>query len=226
MLIAEDLLLLLTDDRTGKLAVPPDYVDVALGGAVLLDLQRAGRVAISGEADASRPECWLVTDRGETSDIVLDESLACLGATRGGEAKDVVCALANGLRKRLYARLVARGLLHEESTKVLGIFPTHRWPASDAVRVNSVRSLLVDALRVGATDDTRAGALISLLQALKAVRRVVDPTEAGVPKKIIDANAKQISERSWISKPVREAIDEITAIAAAAAASTTAVSRS
>ena len=34
MLIANDLLLLLTDDRTGKLRAPSNQVDIALGGAL------------------------------------------------------------------------------------------------------------------------------------------------------------------------------------------------
>jgi hypothetical protein len=36
MLLVEDLLLLLTDDETGKLAAPSTEVDVALGGALLV----------------------------------------------------------------------------------------------------------------------------------------------------------------------------------------------
>ena len=36
MLIAEDLLLLLTDDETGKLAASTTLVDIALGGALLV----------------------------------------------------------------------------------------------------------------------------------------------------------------------------------------------
>jgi hypothetical protein len=39
MLIASDLLLLLTDDETGKLLAPPSQLDIALGGALLLELQ-------------------------------------------------------------------------------------------------------------------------------------------------------------------------------------------
>jgi len=38
MLLAEDLLLLLTDDDTGKLAASSTEVDVALGGALLAEL--------------------------------------------------------------------------------------------------------------------------------------------------------------------------------------------
>ena len=44
MLIASDLLLLLTDDRTGKLRVPSNQIDIALGGALLIELAIALRV--------------------------------------------------------------------------------------------------------------------------------------------------------------------------------------
>ena len=37
MLLAEDLLLLLTDDASGKLLLPAEQVDIALRGANLLD---------------------------------------------------------------------------------------------------------------------------------------------------------------------------------------------
>ncbi len=42
MLIAEDLLLLLTDDASGRLAVPPAQADAALGGANLVELALMG----------------------------------------------------------------------------------------------------------------------------------------------------------------------------------------
>ena len=50
MLIASDLLLLLTDDSTGKLRVPSNQIDIALGGALLTELAIARRVAVAGEA--------------------------------------------------------------------------------------------------------------------------------------------------------------------------------
>ena len=44
MLLAEDLLLLLTDDTTGRLAVPGAPADAGLGGAVLAELVLMGKV--------------------------------------------------------------------------------------------------------------------------------------------------------------------------------------
>ena len=80
---------------------------------------------------------------------------------------------------------------------------------------------MTDALRQGSTDDPRVGALASLLHALKATDKVIDPAAAGVTKKELRANAKRIAEGNWGSEAVRKAIDEMTAaiIAAVVAAS-------
>ena len=49
MLIAEDLLLLATDDGTGKSEISTMQLDPALAGAVLMELVVAGRVDLQGE---------------------------------------------------------------------------------------------------------------------------------------------------------------------------------
>lgn len=222
MLIAEDLLLLLTDDRTGKLVVSSNRVDVALGGAVLIELSLAHRVDVAGEAETVRKGRLIVRDASSTSDVLLDEALAELGEKQGKKPKDAVAALGKGLRARLHARLADRGLLREESGRTLGIFPTHTWPADDTAHEGSVRDVLVDALRVGAADEPRVGALISLLHALKAVEKVVDPVAVGVTKKELKANAGRIAEGDWASDAVRAAIDEMMAAIVAATGSTAA----
>jgi Golgi phosphoprotein 3 (GPP34) len=224
MLIAEDLLLLLllTDDRTGKLVAPSNQVDVALGGALLIELALAQRVEITAESGTVRKGRLIVTDTSPTSDGLLDEALTKLAARQGKKPKDVVAALGKGLRGRLQTRLAEGGLLREESGKMLGIFPSHHWPATDAAHENSVRVALIDALRAGATDGDRVGALISLLHALKRVEKVVDPNTVGVTKRELKANAKQIAEGNWASEAVRGAIDQMIAAMAAATSSSAA----
>ncbi|MGZ4391871.1 MAG: GOLPH3/VPS74 family protein [Gaiellaceae bacterium] len=226
MLIAEDLLLLLTDDQTGRLIASSNQVDVALGGALLLELTLTHRVDVTGESEAIRKGQLVVMDESATSDALLDEALAMLGTKQGKKPKDVVTALGKGLRDRLHARLVDRGLLREASGKILGIFPTHRWPANDAAHEDSVRALLTDALRIGATDDLRVAALVSLLHALKAVEKVIDPVTVGVTKNEMKANAERIAEGNWASEAVRKAIDEAMAAVIAATSSVTVVSAS
>jgi hypothetical protein len=54
MLLAEDLLLLLTDDDTGQLAASSAEVDVALGGALLIELALTGRVDVASSDERVR----------------------------------------------------------------------------------------------------------------------------------------------------------------------------
>lgn len=223
MLIAEDLLLLLTDDRTGSLVVASNQVDVALGGALLIELALAHRVDIAGEDGAVRRGRLFVTGEGPTSDVLLDEALAVLVEKQGKKPRDVVPRLGKGLRARLRGRLAEQGLLHEESGKILGVFPTHRWPSSDAAHEDSVRALLMQALRSGGTDDVRIAALASLLHSLKAVAKVVDPAVVGVTKKELNENARRIAEGGWAAEAVRQAIDAMLAAVIAATSSSTAV---
>jgi hypothetical protein len=223
MLIAEDLLLLLTDDRSGKLLAPSNQVDVALGGALLVELVLAGRVELAGDGGQVRKGRLLVTDMSATADPLLDQALAELADTQGKKPNAVVPRLGKGLQARLHARLAEQGLLHEETAKILGVFPTHRWPSSDSAHEDSLRGPLVDALRVGATADPRLGALVALLHASKAVARVVDPAVVGLTNKELNANAKQIADGDWASKAVRDAIDAMLAAVIAATSSSSVV---
>ena len=52
MLLAEDLLLLVTDDASGRLSAPGTQVDIVLGGANLAELTLLSKVGLSGERDA------------------------------------------------------------------------------------------------------------------------------------------------------------------------------
>lgn len=54
MLLAEDLLLLLTEDETGKLAASSTEVDVALGGAFLAEFTLMQRVDVAGSDERVR----------------------------------------------------------------------------------------------------------------------------------------------------------------------------
>jgi Golgi phosphoprotein 3 (GPP34) len=216
MLLAEDLLLLLTDDDTGKLAASSTEVDVALGGALLVELALMDRVDVAGADERVREGRLVVRDANPTGDGLLDEALAIVAQKEGKKPKIVVAGLGKGVRLRLYDRLVQGGVLRAEGDRVLGIFPTHRWPAADATHEVSVRTGLATGLRDGATTDERTGALVALLHALKVEHKVVDPGAVGLSKKELNANAERIAEGDWAAKAVRQAIDDTdTAIIAA-----------
>jgi hypothetical protein len=77
----------------------------------------------------------------------------------------------------------------------------------------------VTALQVGMASDAKSGALISLLLAIRALPKVVDPSSTGQSKRELTANAKRIAEGDWAAKAARQAIDSINAAVIAATTS-------
>ncbi|MGS0685889.1 GOLPH3/VPS74 family protein [Nakamurella sp. GG22] len=111
-----------------------------------------------------------------------------------------------------------RGILRRESGRVLGLFPTTRWPAQDAGFEARVRGAVGAALVMGVEPDGRTAAIISVLTAADMLRTVVDKPDLKVAK----ARGKEIGEGNWASDSVRKVIREAqTAITTAVMVSTT-----
>ncbi|MGZ6864235.1 MAG: GOLPH3/VPS74 family protein [Blastococcus sp.] len=214
MLIAEDLLLLLTTDDTGRLRAGSTHMRMALGGALLAELALMQRIDLAGPDERVHERRLIVRDAGPTGDSMLDEALATVGRKEGKKPRNVVSALGKGTRVRLYERLAEAGLLRAEEGRILGIIPTHRWPAEHTGHEASVRAGLVTALRDGVATDARVRALVSLLLALRAVHKAVAPESVGLSKQELKASATRIAEGDWVGKAVRSAIDTETAIIA------------
>lgn len=215
MLIAEDLLLLLTDDDTGKLQVDGTALDHGLAGAVLLELALARAVAVA-EADDDVKRGRLVRGSGASGDAVLDEALTRLQRKVGKRPQDAVQSLTKGLRRTLYDRLAQRGIVRAEEDKVLGLFPRTRWPAVDSAQERHTQGQIYDALVHGVGADDRTSALIALLSAVDAVTKVVAPQDAAISKQELKSRAKTIASASWASQAVRKSIEAVHASVAAA----------
>ncbi len=97
MLLAEDLLLLVTDDASGRLAVPGMQADAGLGGANLVELTLLGHVDIAGEQDQGRPGRIIVRDPSPPGDDVLDAALQTLAARAGSKPAAVIRPLGKNL---------------------------------------------------------------------------------------------------------------------------------
>jgi hypothetical protein len=218
MLIAEDLLLLLTHDESGKSVVGATELEYGLAGALLLELALDERIDVAGPDGPGRKGRIVVVDSSTTGDAVLDEALRRLEAKPGRKPDAAVGTLRKGLRTRLYERLAERRVLRLEHGKVLGLFPTTRWPAADSAHEAKVRQQLYDVLVVGVQPQPRAAALVSLLHAIRAVPKVVGGREE---KRAVQARAKEVAEGAWAATAVRRAVDAVhaatvTAVTAAA----------
>ncbi|MDX6251693.1 MAG: hypothetical protein QOF10_5053 [Kribbellaceae bacterium] len=220
MLIAEDLLLLLYDDESGKPITGNPGLDYSLAGAVLIELTLLGKVDIAGAGDHVKEGRLKVLDTSSTGDVILDDRLALLAGKAGQKPKNLMGKLSKKLRDQVLARLAEHGILQPDKDKVLGLFPVTRWPAKDARHEREVRAALENVLKLGTRPDERTASLIALLSALNIVPKVI--TDA-VDKKALKRRAKEIAESDWAAEAVRKAVQEVqAAVTAAVVASTTA----
>ena len=219
MLIAEDLLLLAYDDETGKSLIDATRLDYGLAGALLLELSLLDKVTVAGPGEEVKRDRLVLRDTAPVGDDILDHALTLLSDDQGAKPKNVLGQLRKGARDRLLRRLAERGLLREEAGKVLGIFPTTRWPAADASHEAAVRQRLHDVLVTGLEPDPRTAALVSLLLAVDGLRKAV-PSE---DRRAVKRRAKEISEGAWAADAVKRAVQEVqAAVTAAIVASTSA----
>jgi hypothetical protein len=211
MLLAEDLLLLVTDDASGRLSAPAEQVDAGLGGANLVELTLRNKVDLSGEQDPGKRGRIIVRDPSPAGDAVLDAALEILVARQGKRPSAVIGPLSKNLRRTLYQRLADRGVVRAERNRIFGVFPVHRWPAQDASDEAEVRRLMTQALVQHEAPDTRTAALIALAHAVGCVDKIIDPRQHGLSRRQLRARAAQIAEGDWASAAVRKAIEEMMA---------------
>jgi hypothetical protein len=225
MLIAEDLLLLLTDDVSGRATVDSQRLGLALAGAVLVELVLADRVAVTDEGRWGTGSRVALVGSGPLGDPVLDEAIRRVGGRRQPiGAQSLLTTLGKGLPDELRGRLVGRGILRAEEGRVLGIFPTRAWPAADSTHEAGVREALWDVVVVGRTPTDREVCLVSLLHAVDQVPRQF-ATE-GMTARQLRSRAKVLSEGNVGAEAVRRAIDAANAAIAAAAVAASAAAAS
>lgn len=198
MTIAEEVLLLAHSEEEGKQLIGAAQLDAALGGAILAELALAGRVELSEKKVT-------VTSGVPLGDDELDAALNRMA--EDGKARKPVWWVqklySSKLRKRLLERLAARGVLAEEKAKVLGLFPTTRWPEVDGTVEAEVRSRVASAL-AGAEPEARTAVLVAVLHAATLDRKAFP----GADKKRI----KEITEGQWAGEAVASTIHAINSV--------------
>ncbi len=223
-LVAEDLLLLLLEDDSGKLR-HASFLEVGVGGALLVELALAGSVVVQ-EPPSRWSKARVVPAPGSAPppDQLLAQAWSTV-AEKPRSAQDLVARLGKGRRDPLLERLATRGVLRREQDRVLGLFPRTRWPAADQRREAAVRQRLDDALVHGVTPDDRTAALVALLSALQLAPVVLD--RGGLSSREMSKRAERVAEGDWAAEGVRDAVKAAqAAVVAATVVATTAATTS
>ncbi|MBJ8340643.1 GPP34 family phosphoprotein [Antrihabitans sp. YC3-6] len=220
LLIAEDLLVLLLDDASGKPHADSTALPRALAGAVLLELAMADRIRVTEQGeDVRKGHVVTVGTAKRPADPVLARAFELLKNSRPMKPQRAIEKLGKGLREQVTERIIARGWVRAQHDKVLGLFPRTKLPARDGSHKAAMRAELESAL-LGKSDPTqRSAALISLLSATDVVHKVFPDED----KRAVKKRAKEIAEGEWAGAAVRKAISDInTAIMTAVIVSTSA----
>jgi hypothetical protein len=192
-----DELLILTINPHGRISAPTG-LDYALAGGVLLELALAEQIDVVD----GRPT---VIDPRHRGDAVLDEALDAIAAHRR-RTKRWVTRLYRGLRKRVLAHLSAAGMVHVETGRILGIFPTVRYPVQDIGFVEAVRQRVGAAVDGGGPVDPRTAALCSLIVSIGLERRLFPDRARAARRRLTE-----IAKGNWAGEAVRAAVLEVQA---------------
>lgn len=204
LLLAEELLLLSTDDEKGhdQSWYPADGT---LAGALLLELTEDGALRLDGDDK-------LVPAGPTPGDPLLAEALEAVSASdKPRNARHWVEKLPSALeplRRRVAERLVDRGVLTEDHRELFGLTVTRRYPERDPAPERALRARLHEVLVGGAEPTPREAALIALLHTLDLVGKSVPREE----RKEAGRRAKEIAETGPISKAVKGQLEEMQVI--------------
>lgn len=211
-LIAEDLLLLLLDDDSGKPLADSTKLPRVLAGALVVELAMIGSLRITGLDEQITKDHVVVAGSRPEDEFLRRVFDLVASASRPMKPQKVIEKSQKNLAKELAARLVAQGCVTEKKDKVWGLFPTTTWPAQDTSREKVLRDALRSALVDGTTPSPHTAALISLISAVDLTHKVIEDAD----KKLLKRRAKEIAEGEWAGAAVRKAVSDVNAAVMAA----------
>lgn len=173
--LAQDLMLLALQDEKGTIvSEAASSLPYGLMGAVLMELVLQGKL----DTEAGR---LIVVNATTTGDDFFDDCLnEILTAQRPRQARFWVKHLAGkfrGFKNAVLSNLVELGVLKQEERRILGLFPTQRYPLADV----SAKQAAIARIRAAVLNDTRLDsrtiALISLIKACNLTNYLFAPDE-------------------------------------------------
>ncbi|MDG4785990.1 GPP34 family phosphoprotein [Micromonospora sp. WMMD1102] len=191
--VAEEVVLIALDDRTGRGSTRLG-LDWAVAGAVIVELALAQRITVSDN------DIVTVLDPTPTGAAHLDAVLTEAGG--GVKVSKLLRRTRAGAPGRTITALVERGVLQRKQAWLLGVVPARRYPAADTTARAEGRARLAETILDGHDPSERTAALIGVLHAAKLWRRAV-PTGA---RKQVRKRMGEVAKDQSISPAVRKAI--------------------
>jgi hypothetical protein len=218
LLLAERLLLISLDPRTGKVnSKPPAALAPALAGALVMDLISRGAAQLEG---------GLVVPSRPVDDALLDETLGRIAAKRRPRRLKYWVRALRDPRKQLLGRLVERGVLAERPYRILWLFPSTRYElvVHEALEETTapLRSFLMG---LPETPTPEVAALVALVSVTGLVGSIVPRPHLRDARRRAKAVAKGHVGGQAVSEIVSESQAAVIAVITGNAAASTVINR-
>lgn len=208
MLIAEDLLLLITDDDSGKTS-HVSFADTLISAALLADLTMGGYVRITEKGEsAKRGRVVVDPQAGVPQHPVLAATLRAVAQKDGGRPGDLVYSLSTkGLVGELYEGLARAEIVRRDDKSFLGFIKWKNWPTVSPEHELTIRSELVRILLTEADADVHQASLIAILGAEDAIDKVLLAGQT-YDRKRVRARVKELRTQFWPADAAYQTIQQ------------------
>jgi hypothetical protein len=197
--LAEDLYLLASNGSTGRLLIDTAYLDLGLGGALLLELALRGQVGLTA-SDV------VVTARAPLGDQLLDSALTTVVREPNGHGPDHwVRRLGRGAHRAVQDRLLNASVLRREDDRLFHVFPVHRTPEGDGRLHHDLQDHLNDSVVRGRPPSQETAALASLVLAVGLERQLFP----GWDRHEIRRRMAGFADGGWVAPAVAGAVTVI-----------------
>jgi len=171
--LPEEIVLLTLRDEGGTFVDLPEHsLEYVLAGAVVMDLCLRRRI----DGDLERVE---VVDSEPLGDDILDPALAAMSRSREThDARYWIDALARDastIRERVLSRLIARGILSRDESRLRWVLGRRRYPMIDDHRQREVKERVLAIVGSEEIPSPHDAAVIALAEACAVFDAIIDP---------------------------------------------------
>ncbi|MEM7224914.1 MAG: GPP34 family phosphoprotein [Pseudomonadota bacterium] len=200
---AEEVMLLVLDDETGRIAPIGSYaLNLTLAGAVLMDLAQRARI----DADEDK---IAVIDRSPTGEEILDPTLAQLAESpEPHDARywvEEISGAGEEIKEKALEHLVRRGILQVVDQKILWVFETRRYPMVDCKEEQEVRERILEVVLGEMTPGPRDVVLICLADACSIFESILSPDQL----ERVAGRIAEIRHLNLIGEAVASAVEQL-----------------
>lgn len=194
--IAEDLLLLLLNNASGRPLLDKNRRSQALAAAIVLDLALAQRIRPATHGEPTKAGHLLVLQAPDIGDPVLDRAIHRL-RRRPMDPTEAIAKVGRGVESQMLHRLEITGDIH--TVRMGGrLFPDKYWPVTNNERANAVRQGVTDVLFRYAPPSPSTAAIIAVLHGVNGFDAILSLDPIG--KQQVSRWSQTIADGGWAAQ--------------------------